>query len=290
MMSSKCALCGRQGAIRQSHIIPKFATKWIKRTSTTGLLAGPNDGAKRVQDGAKIRLLCDGCEGLFAKPEKYFADKVFYPFHNRSVRSFDYDDNLGLFAVLASWRALKTAHGDITRNRPQLAGAIGATEACWREVLLGKRRSITPYKSHLLFIDSKSIFVGVYEGRWYTARGVDSSLAASRDAAFSYSLLPLMAVVTSIRPAAMVGWQETSIEPSGRITAGQRVVDPRFWGFVEGRASDAVARSPGPSYGEGRRRLQKALEKDPSRVRESDTMKLITEELGVKWGTQAGGA
>lgn len=280
MTISTCALCGRQGDIRLSHIVPKFATGWIKRTGATGGLAGAADGAKRLQDGEKVRLHCGGCEERFSRHEKYFAEKIFYPFHDGGARSFEYDKSLGVFAASLSWRALKVSRGEAARDppAPSLAAAVDEAEAAWRALLLGERQSMEPYESHLIFVDDRSSCGEFYPDKWYTFRGTDRMLARLGDRAFAYMLLPRMIVVTSIRPAAMDGWLGTSIEAAGKITASQRVQDPVFWEFVSDRALNGLTLTPGPSVEESQRRLKRALERDPSRVLESDTMKIIMDD------------
>lgn len=103
-------------------------------------------------------------------------------------------------------------------------------------------------------------------------------LAMSREVAFAYSLLPQMAVVTSIHPAAMEGWSGTSISRHGKIEAEQTGPHPMFWEFVAGRASHAMSLSPSLSISEGRRRMERALEADPEKVLKSESMKLMMKD------------
>ena len=274
-MPSECALCGRTGAIRQSHIMPKFVPRWIKRTSATGYMVRPDDGARRVQDAIKVRLLCDDCEELFSKSEKYFAEKIFYPFHDRGVRSFDYDENLGLFAASLSWRALRASYDEAARGLPGFAPAINEAEARWRGFLLGERRSIEPYESHLIFLDDGTCGGELCGSKWYTVRGADSTLAVwEEEGVFAYSLLPGMAIVTSVQPARLP-FHGPPIKPSGKVEAGHPVADSKFYEFIARRAAEVLAYSPGPPAKEGERRLKKASEKNPSRVIKSETIKVM---------------
>ena len=281
LMHSKCALCGSLGAIRQSHIIPKFATKWIKRTSATGYLVRADDAASRVQDGVKASLLCDDCEELFSKSEKYFADKIFYPFHDNNVRLFDCNKNLGFFAVSLSWRALRVSYDESVRDQPGFVAVINDAEACWREFLLEKRKSIKPYESHLIFLDNKSSKCGFHSNKWYIARSVDSTLAIWEEGIFAYSLLPRMAIATSMYPTKLP-FHSSPIKSSRKVLADQRVEDSRFCEFIERRAAQVSACSPGPSIKESERRLKRASENNPSKVIKSETMKIIMEEMDAK--------
>ncbi|HDM78509.1 MAG TPA: hypothetical protein ENG51_18905 [Deltaproteobacteria bacterium] len=102
-MIEKCELCGKQVPLVKSHIIPKFATNWIKKTSLTGGLRKPLNPNIRYQDSAKIRLLCSQCEQKFSKWEKWFADNVFYKYWNGGKRLFQYNESLLLFILSLSW-------------------------------------------------------------------------------------------------------------------------------------------------------------------------------------------
>lgn len=154
-MASKCALCGRRGNIRQSHITPKFASKLIKDTSATGYLSSAADGSKRVQDGKRVSLLCDNCEERFSKSEKYFAENVFYQYHNKGTQLFNYDKNLEYFATSLSWRSLKVTYNEAVHDQPHFTARLDRAEACWREFLLGQRQHIEPHETHLLFIENE---------------------------------------------------------------------------------------------------------------------------------------
>ncbi|AKL95575.1 hypothetical protein CACET_c21280 [Clostridium aceticum] len=77
----ECALCKKKAELKNSHIIPKFVTDWIKKTGPTGFLRDTNNAFRlRVQDGLKVHLLCGECEQLFSKHEKIFAEKIFIPY------------------------------------------------------------------------------------------------------------------------------------------------------------------------------------------------------------------
>ena len=81
-MKGICKLCGKNDDLRESHFIPKFVGKWIKKTSVTGYIREKNEVQKRAQDIAKEHWLCGDCEQLFSRWEREFANKVFYPFVN----------------------------------------------------------------------------------------------------------------------------------------------------------------------------------------------------------------
>ena len=58
----ECRLCRLSDDLRESHIIPSFVFKWLKKTSATGYLRFAEGDAASKQDGVKIPLLCGTCE------------------------------------------------------------------------------------------------------------------------------------------------------------------------------------------------------------------------------------
>ena len=65
--------------LKESHVIPSFVGRWLKRTSATGyLIAVDTEGtAERSQDLYKTQLLCISCESILNQHETYFANKIF---------------------------------------------------------------------------------------------------------------------------------------------------------------------------------------------------------------------
>ena len=207
---------------------------------------------------------------------------MFYQYHNKDTRLFNYDKNLEYFATALSWRSLKVTYNEAVHDQPHFTARLDKAEACWREFLLGQRQHIEPYETHLLFIENELGRGGFRVNEWYTTRSTDSTLGVSKDVAFSYSLLPRMAIVTSIHPTAMIGWQGTSIKSSGKIATGQRVTDKLFLEFMAKRAAVALGYTHGPSIEESRRRWKKACENNLPKVLESKTIELITKNEDEK--------
>ena len=79
-MNNICSLCHESKKLKESHFIPKFVGKWLKRTSATGYLRNIDNINKRQQDSLKDYLLCNDCELLFSGWEKQFSEKMFIPF------------------------------------------------------------------------------------------------------------------------------------------------------------------------------------------------------------------
>src|SRR5437870_2519070 len=198
-MQTACSLCGKGKELRASHIIPKFVGKWLKKTSGTGFMVSATQASKRVQDLTILHLLCSECEQRFSKLETYFANEIFFPFHEKKARSFAYDRRLEAFVISLCWRAIKIRYQEFKDDQPQLSSYVDLAELDWRKFLLCERPGVTPYENHLIFFDYAEKGDGLPPRfNWYTLRAVDATLAANSKRAFSYVKLPWMIFVTSI--------------------------------------------------------------------------------------------
>ncbi|WP_157832453.1 hypothetical protein [Candidatus Nitrosotenuis chungbukensis] len=279
---STCALCLQEGTLRESHIIPKFVGKWIKETGT-GYLVSAEDGAKRVQDITKLHLLCGNCEEKFSKLEKYFADNIFFPFHNDKIRTFDYDENFEKFIISLSWRALKIIGEDFKEENPNshLNSFVDKAEVHWREYLNGTEESIDKYENHLVFLDyvddNKNSTIDP-KFHWYTLHSVDFTIVTDDKRVFVYVKLPWMIFVTSIHPTSLDGWSGTIIKKNGKITNYQSINDGGFTQFLLDRASLALYSSSGPTPEVAQKRLIGVIKKDPKKFLESNTLRSMIVE------------
>lgn len=75
-----CKLCNVESQLKESHFIPKFVGKWLKKSGITGYLRNVNTINRRSQDIRKDYWLCETCEQLFSGWEREFANRIFYPF------------------------------------------------------------------------------------------------------------------------------------------------------------------------------------------------------------------
>ena len=287
--TESCALCGRSGDLQASHIIPKFVGKWIKDTSATGFLASATDG-ERVQDLPTFRMLCSDCEQRFSKLEKSFADKIFYPFHNSGDSRLEYGSWLEPFAVSLGWRVFKAGYEVVKSKNPALYSQMAQAEATWREFLLGDRQTVSPYESHLLFLDSAKTAADAPETfAWYSRRAVGWSVFAHNNRIFTYAMLPDMAFVTSIHPKVLKGWKGTRINQSGVIANPHTIDDDEFWRFLLNDAEEAVAPATRSSPEVQLKWLQKALQKNPKKFLESDTAQISTDEMVSRYKRRMAG-
>ncbi len=269
-----CALCLKEKTLRDSHLIPKFVGKWLKDNGT-GYLSSAADGSKRVQDIGKFKLLCDDCEQKFSKLEKYFADSIFFPFHNDKVREFDYDENLKSFIISMAWRCLQIIKEYYIQENPNshLNSFVDKAEKEWCKFLNGDSDSIDSYETHLLFLD----YVDAEKSpdldpkfHWYLLHGTDFTICTGKTRVFFYVKLPWMVFVISIQPQKLEGWDGTIINKNGHISSGQTIKDGNFGAFLQDRAKLALYSSSGPSQEVATKRMVKFIKKDPEKYLKSD--------------------
>lgn len=155
-MKKTCALCGQQKPLLKSHIIPAFIFKWFKETSGTGYLRFAENPNVRVQDGLKIELLCETCEGTLNKWETEFSNKIFHPYNSNTSVKVHYSDWLLRFCTSVSWRVLQYHINE--RNALEKATELQkkemlAASTVWRDFLNNKRVHPGKYEQHLLPMD-----------------------------------------------------------------------------------------------------------------------------------------
>lgn len=108
LRTSSCRLCRNTGDLQVSHILPRFLGKYLKETSATGFLTAVDENGRpsRAQDLYKTKLLCSGCEGILNQSETFFANAIFHPYKQSTLKSIPIDDRIARFVVSVSLRAL----------------------------------------------------------------------------------------------------------------------------------------------------------------------------------------
>ncbi|GMR18180.1 MAG: hypothetical protein BMS9Abin33_0585 [Gammaproteobacteria bacterium] len=163
-MISKCKLCHQIKELKDSHVIPSFVGKWLKKTSATGyfIAVDTDDAAERSQDLYKIQLLCIDCEGILNKYETYFASNVFHPFKNGTLSVIANDERIGKFAISISLRILWVLQNSQDTLAIKWAHKLNKLEEEWRQYLLCTNNFVKGVNSHhILFSNEQLLAYGL---------------------------------------------------------------------------------------------------------------------------------
>jgi hypothetical protein len=275
MEKETCALCHNVAILRKSHIIPKFVSKWLKETSATGFLRGVKKPNERKQDLPKLPLLCENCEQILSRLEKYFATKIFYPVLYEQKKEILYDDRLLLFLLSLSWRTLKTSYFDQIEHYPWIKEHVDKADEVWRKSLLAESIVDEKYEHHMFFLDYIEKETGIPERfQWYTMRATDATLASNQEVVFAFTHFARIFFVSSIFPSSFSGWKNTKIEKNGKLTMKWKIDDTTFWEFLVNRGSWAIS-SLGVSTD---KRILKSMKKDSKKILKSESLKVMIEE------------
>lgn len=162
MKNKKCALCGSEKKLCDSHIIPKFVFDYIKNTSIAKMnFRNPMKNINiPLQDGDKTPLLCLNCENLFSKRENAFKKGIFANFQeNGFTNIIPYSENDYYFIASVNWRTLYldllSWQEDKSISEKSIK-ILQQSELMMREYLLGNKAELTTFKQYLFFIDDIS--------------------------------------------------------------------------------------------------------------------------------------
>jgi hypothetical protein len=272
----KCALCKREAELAQSHIIPKFVSDWIKKTSATGYLFQVKD-LKRVQDSKKIPLLCKECENKISKWEGYFASNVFIPYHDVDMKNFslNYDENLIKFMISISWRILSVDIEDFKKINPEMAKYAETALEVWRNFLINEKNR-GDYEHHIFLLSYvESATEDLHDKfQMYMLRGIDGTIVHNSRNVFIYMKFPGIMFISSIYPDALEGCEGTKIIEKGTLKTPQTIVMPCSYDFFTSRLA-FLDKEPSKKQTE---KIIENIKKNPERFLRSKTLRVFLEE------------
>ena len=238
-----CRLCLQSGELRESHMIPKFVTDWMKETGT-GYFRRATEPNLRMQDGPKQKLLCADCEGRFSKDEALFAERVFRPFIAEPNRPISYEAFLMRFLVSICWRVLVSPTLVRSRTNRDFEEQISEAEEEWRHFLLGKGELKKYDRVHLFLSGVTEMPVVPVSGlNQYLARALDGCVAKSNTDCGVYAKFTRFMVWAEITQFDPSNWVNTRItNGSGVLTVPQAIRDGRFGDFLLDRAKQVFER------------------------------------------------
>lgn len=231
----RCALCRKEAELEESHIIPKFVFKSLKKHSPTGNMRMAVEPNKKVQDGDKLNLLCGSCEDLFNNDETLFASNVYHKFQQGTLKEFEYDSWLERFIVSVNWRNLYLDILGFVREQNISARELELLIDCekkLREFLLGENE-LEGIENHIFFFNEiEKATKEISEMNLHSAimSSVDgyTVLYDSYDSAYIFLNLQGLLIVTILKPSKYDNWQRTLVKKSGmfNLQEAQHITSP----------------------------------------------------------------
>jgi hypothetical protein len=131
------------------------------------------------------------------------------------------------------WRVLVVDLGRYKKEYGKFLGLLAETEEDWRSYLLGRRTSIKS-DVHLLITDIlKNATIPVKHFNVYIARGMDSTVATTRDDCFVYCKFARFCVFSPLTKYDLSKWVNTKInDGQGVLITPQKILDGRIGGFL----------------------------------------------------------
>lgn len=275
----ECKLCGENRELQNSHIIPRFVIRWMKKTGPTPFLRKAVDPDTRIQDYHE-KLLCEDCEQTFSDWEGKFAAQVFYPHVRGQKEEFEYGEWLYKFVLSVSWRLLVSEMAVWHEEEYSKSELVEERLETWEEILIGEKAiSEDPSQHHVFFADKLDLVRSNHEApkgfELYMQRSLDGTSVYGEDQIHTYFKLPRILFFSTIVPSDPGGFTGTRIEAEGIIKQPQELGE--LWGsFLYGR----IARFGQVSMSESEKeKVQDRILEDPEKFFESDYIEAQLAEM-----------
>jgi hypothetical protein len=237
-MRHECALCQREKDLMDSHIIPNFVIRWLKKSGATPFLRTAENPDTRIQD-YKEPMLCDDCEQILSNWEGKFAGGIFYPHIRDQKTSFEYGDWLQKFIISVSWRFLEADRTSLNMLDEASKDSINQAREDWRNILIGNAPPSTEERDHhLFFLDDVESPAKNIPDKWefYSDRGIDATVVDSDNGVHIYFKFPQIFFVSCISPTSVDGFRGTEVSEEGEIEIPQKLTNPDWGSFLFNRA------------------------------------------------------
>ncbi len=250
----KCALCGIEAELEESHIIPKFVYKTMKKNSPTGNMRMVSEPNKKVQDGYKMKLLCGKCEDLFNVDETLFANIIYHKFQKGTLTNFEYDEWLERFIVSVNWRGLYLDILGFVKEQNINAKELEYLIACekkLREYLLNINSSLEGIENHVFFFNEIT-----EANKEIAGMNLHSSIGGNiggytvvndtYDCAYVFLNLQGFIIVTILKHSKDDEWQGTKVQKQGHfdLTTPQYIKSPLMdeFRFISSEIKDSKSK------------------------------------------------
>lgn len=236
---SICRLCQSEAKLLESHIIPKFAIRWLKQTGT-GYFRNINRPNIRLQDGVKEMMLCANCEQLFSLRESYFASHLFKPLIGGAL-NVQYDERFFFFVVSLTWRVLQWQLPKFRRHSHRLLSRFEQASGEWRQYLLNGSDLKGFGHFHMFVADiANENPPGLLNFNMYCTRGWEVGLLDPDDRCYIVTRFGRFFFIAMLAPYVIDEWKFTRIQNGvGTFQIPQAIDDRVFGGWLYSRAKIA---------------------------------------------------
>lgn len=277
-MPSECALCGNEAELRDSHIIPRFVFKQLKKSGASPFLRRSENPNERIQDYNE-KLLCPDCEQHLNKFESPVAGYIYHPYQRGDSTSFSHDDWLHRFLISVNWRHIHSDLSEWEKLPIYQQEAVEDARDIWHDIILNDEPVYRdPFTHHMVLFSDLELRTNLSElpDRWefYRDRAIDATVVHGAGM-YYYVKLPKIAFITCIQPPHVDGFDNTEIEESGLIRTPQRI-PPHIENFLVQRGKLALER---PASEQSREKISERMLENPEQLLESDSFRTYVEGM-----------
>ena len=173
--NERCRLCNSPAQLVQSHIIPKFVIRRMKETGT-GYFRRAGSPNIRLQDGIKVRMLCQKCETMFSTREEYFSSQIFKQMQGGAAQA-EYDERFAYFVISLLWRVVQLHSSEARSTGYRFLEDMERVSDEWKSYLLGAGALKRSTDLHCFIVDfAVENPPGVPNFNLYCMRAIDCTL------------------------------------------------------------------------------------------------------------------
>ncbi|MGB0853875.1 MAG: hypothetical protein ACPGSI_11320 [Pikeienuella sp.] len=273
-----CGFCETFAELQESHVIPAFVFKWLRKRSGTGHIRHSDSPNRRVQDGLKFPWLCEHCEGKFSRYETAFANKVFYPWQTHAARTL-YKEWLLKFCVSVSWRVLKHArgHARVTPYTDEQQKLLDQAEIVWRAFLNDQCEHPGAFEQHLVFFDfatSTDIRDLPNNFNRFMTGAINFDIVGSENSVQTFAKLGRFQIIGIIQKGPN-RWEGTKVHVKHGILKPGKIVLPREMLDLYRTKAASIETSFEEISPQQNAKIKASVQRDMERFRDSDQFRAI---------------
>ena len=241
MIRGTCHLCGTCSELQNSHVLPAFVYRWLRKSSPTGHIRFGTNANLRTQDGVKQHWFCSSCESCLSEYENIFANNFFYPcIEHDGLPENKYGPWLLKFCVSISWRVLHFIReidslDDYSEEKLKL---LAAAESTWKEYLLDHQPHPSQFYQHLwLPVTPVLVTDGVAPNiNRHILRHTEMDLVSTDEELLVYAKLPRFYIFGVVQYQRTSDWQGTKINANQGLIPHNQQVPSGIPKYVNSRA------------------------------------------------------